>query len=281
VIRRGALERALLAWFDARGRALDVRAARTPWEVLVIEVMSHQTQIERVGSYWRTFVERWPNPAALAAASTGEVLAAWAGLGYNRRALALREAARAIVADHGGEVPADVTALEALAGIGPYTARAVAATAFGRPLAPVDVNVRRVVGRLIGGSPDRATVQAEADRLVSRLDPRRWVSAVMDLAATVCTRRAPRCQACPVARSCASRGTAGDATLRRATKPFEHTNRWLRGRILARVREAGDRGWVSFAGPIGSHAPERVRSALAALAAEGFIEHDGDRARIA
>jgi A/G-specific adenine glycosylase len=278
--RRSTVERALFVWFDANGRALDVRAAVSPWEVLVLEVMSQQTQIDRVGPFWRAFIDRWPTAAALAEAPTHDLLAAWAGLGYNRRALALREAARTIVRDHGGEVPSDPDALVALPGVGPYTARAVAATAFGRPVAPVDVNVGRVVRRLAGISSGRQAIQAEADALISRSDPRRWVSAVMDLAATICTRRDPRCDDCPVAAECASRGSAGDVPPRRDRARFESTNRWLRGRILARLREAGPGAWTVLDRPIGDHPVERVDAAVAALAAEGFLERDGDRARI-
>jgi A/G-specific adenine glycosylase len=275
------LERALLDWFDAHGRTLDVREAETPWEILVLEVMSQQTQIDRVGPYWRAFVGRWPTPEALATASTHDLLGAWAGLGYNRRALALREAARAIVRDHGGEVPDDPAVLTALPGIGPYTARAVAATAFGRPVAPVDVNVGRVVRRIAGIARGRPAIQAAADELISRDDPRRWVSAVMDLASTICTRRNPRCSACPVADWCASRGTGGDASAANPNQGrFESTNRWLRGRILARLREARPGAWITFEDPIGPHPSSSVKAALAALAGEGFLELDGSRARI-
>jgi A/G-specific adenine glycosylase len=279
--RRRAIERALFAWFDAHGRTLDVRTAQTPWEVLVLEVMSQQTQIDRVGPFWRVFVARWPTPSALAEAPTHDLLATWAGLGYNRRALALREAARTIARDHGGEVPSDPDALVGLPGVGPYTARAVAATAFGRPVAPVDVNVGRVVRRLAGIAEGRRAIQAAADALISRDDPRRWVSSVMDLAVTTCTRRMPRCDECPVASLCASRGTAGDVPVRRDEARFEATNRWLRGRILATLRDAGAGAWTSFDGAIGDHAADRVAAALAELAAEGFVERDGERARIA
>jgi A/G-specific adenine glycosylase len=280
-----ALDRALGAWFRASGRVLDVREATTPWQVLVAEVMSQQTQIARVGPYWRRFVERWPTPAALAGASTRDVLAAWAGLGYNRRPLALRDAARRIVADGGGEVPRDLTALEALPGVGQYTARAVAVAAFGQSVAPVDVNVRRVVGRLSGsggaGAGVAADVQTEADRLISRDHPAAWVHAVMDLAATICTRRAPACGACPVAEQCASRGTPGEAPSRRAGVPaFESSNRWLRGRILGRLRDAEPGTWVSFAAPLGRHGVDAVRAALGDLTVEGFLERDGDRVRL-
>ena len=144
--------RRLFRWHDSAAAPSPSGEAATPWQVLVAEVMSQQTGIERVGPAWRRFIERWPTPADLAAAGTHELLAAWAGLGYNRRALALREAARAIVADHGGRVPATVEALERLPGVGPYTARAVAAAAFGVPVAPLDVNTRRVVSRVLGVS---------------------------------------------------------------------------------------------------------------------------------
>jgi A/G-specific adenine glycosylase len=280
-----ALDRALGAWFRASGRELDVRSATTPWAVLVAEVMSQQTQIARVGPYWRRFVERWPTPAALARASTRDVLEAWAGLGYNRRPLALRDAARRIVAEHGGEVPCDLVALDALPGVGRYTARAVAVAAFGQAVAPVDVNVRRVVGRLSGsggaGAGVAPDIQAEADRLISRDHPAAWVHAVMDLAATICTRRAPACGSCPVAELCASRGTPGEASARRTGVPaFESSNRWLRGRILGRLRDAEQGAWVSFGEPLGRHDVGAVRAALAGLAAEGFLEQREDRARL-
>ena len=275
---------ALIAWFRRSGRALDVRATSDPWAVLVAETMSQQTQIARVGPYWRRFLERWPSPASFATAPTRDLLEAWAGLGYNRRALALRDAARRIVAEHGGTVPADVEALEALPGVGPYTARAVAASAFAIPVAPLDVNVRRVISRLTGERSPRA-IQADGDRLIAacRSGPASWVHAVMDLAATVCTRRSPHCADCPIAASCRSRGTAGDETANRGGAPspaFERTNRWLRGRIVARAREAAFGAWIVFDAPIGDHDAEAVRRAVDDLAAEGFLETDGGQARL-
>ena len=290
-----ALDRELAAWFAATGRVLEVRAARTPWQILVVEVMSQQTQIERVGPYWQRFIERWPTPALFATATTREVLDAWAGLGYNRRPLALRDAARRIVAEFGGEVPSNVETLEALPGVGRYTARAVAASAFGQPVAPVDVNVRRVIGRLAG--VDRLhDVQAEADRCISRDHPAAWIHAVMDLAVTVCVRRAPECDTCPVATHCASRGTPGEppsadrarAThrlgasrdARSASETFEASNRWLRGRILRLVRAEEPGTWLEFTAPLGEHAVGAVHAALAELESEGFLERDGDRARL-
>jgi A/G-specific adenine glycosylase len=280
-LARRPLNRALLAWHGLASRSLPVREAATPWAVLVVEVMSQQTQIERVGPAWRAFVERWPSPTDLAAATTPELLRAWAGLGYNRRALALRDAARAIVDEHGGAVPSSVDELERLPGIGPYTARAVAAVAFGRPIAPVDVNVRRVIGRVVCGTPSPAAVQVAAVGLVDRRDPRGWVNAVMDLAATVCVRRSPSCGTCPVAAWCASRGIAGDDPPARAPRqPFPETSRWLRGRVLAALRDAPDGTWTVVPDRIGDHGADAVAGAIRNLEAEGFLELRDGRARI-
>lgn len=278
--RPRALKTALLRWQASSGRTLEARAATSPWDVLVVEVMSQQTQIERVGRRWRSFVERWPDPAALSRAGTHDLLAEWAGLGYNRRALALRETARRIVRDHDGAVPEDLDALVALPGIGPYTARAILATAFGRPVAPVDVNVRRVVTRMHGGKVATGRIQAAADSMVTRRDPKRWVWAVMDLAATVCSRRAPRCSECPIREACASAGTVGEEPIAGAGTSFESTNRWLRGQVLARLRAAGPGAWIPFAGPIGTHGTTAVSTALTALEAEGFLEREGMLARL-
>lgn len=268
----------LRAWATANRRPLAIRAAADPWAVLVIEVMSQQTRIDRVEARAPGFLARWPSAAALAAASTREVLESWAGLGYNRRALALRGAAREIVERHDGRVPSSVEALEALPGIGPYTARAIAASAFGIPVAPLDVNVRRVTRRFAGaGIPPRA-LQAFGDALVWADDPRGWVEAVMDLAVAVCTPADPDCDACPLASGCASRGIAGDAPRPRArpSTSFPATRRWLRGELLRRARDVPDGEWLALDEPVGPHAVHAVREAGAALVSESFLEtHPG------
>ena len=219
-VSRRSLNSRLFRWHRARRRPLLIREAADPWQVLVAEVMSQQTGIERVGPAWRRFVERWPTPADLAEAGTHELLAAWSGLGYNRRALALRECARTIVANNDGCVPATVAELESLPGIGPYTARAVAASAFGVPVAPLDVNVRRVVARLLGVPSSSAGLQAAADALVSRDQPGRWLDAVMDLASATCSPRAPSCETCPLATLCASRGIVVAVEPKATAVPF-------------------------------------------------------------
>jgi A/G-specific adenine glycosylase len=225
-------------------------------------------------------VDAWPSPDLLAGAPTRDLLAAWAGLGYNRRALALREAARRIRDEHDGEVPRDVEALEALPGIGPYTARAVAAIAFGAAVAPLDVNVRRVVTRVTGIDPHEKRLQAAADELVDRTDPRRWLNAVMDLASATCSKVDPRCVACPVADLCASRGMSADRLASRRSVPFPATTRWLRGRLVATVTHAPDGAWVALPDRLGVHDAFAVQAAARRLEAEGFLEIDDARVRI-
>jgi len=265
----------LFDWHDTARRELLIREASTPWEILVAEVMSHQTGIARVGPAWRRFVSSWPTPRALAGAPTPELLAAWSGLGYNRRALALREAARVITEQHDGHVPASVAALDALPGIGPYTARAVAASAFGAPVAPLDVNVRRVVSRVTGSA---GNLQDAADALVSPGEPRRWLDAVMDLATLVCT-PVPRCSDCPLADVCLSAGSVATPDSRAPSVHFPATRRWLRGRLVHLLTAAGGE-WVTLPDELGSHGPDAIGQAVAALAREGFAEVDAGRARI-
>jgi A/G-specific adenine glycosylase len=294
VADRQAISAALLGWYDRAGRRLAFRGSSDPYGVLVAEVMAQQTQVSRVELAWPAFMARFPTPATLAAASTSDVLRTWAGLGYNRRALGLQRAAGRMVERHQGRVPCSVAELEALPGVGPYTARAVAAIAFGVPVAAVDTNVRRVVGRLLRlageGSP-RLALQAAADGLV---DPERsadWTHAVMDLGATVCRTR-PICAACPISDWCATAATAqgraasrpgrrastvlGPAGDRRGpTRPsFPQTRRWLRGRIVAQLRETPPGRWQRLGGPLGDHSAAAVQEALLALERDGLVERD-------
>jgi A/G-specific adenine glycosylase len=273
----------LFRWHATARRPLEIREAADPWQVLVAEVMSQQTGIERVGPAWRRFVDRWPAPADLAAAGTHELLAAWAGLGYNRRALALREAAQVIVRDHAGSMPGTVAELERLPGVGPYTARAVAAAAFGVPVAPLDVNVRRVTSRVLGVPPVAAGLQAAADDLVSRREPGRWLDAVMDLAAAVCTPRVPRCDACPLGTMCASRSrTTVAVEVERKTRPvpFPATTRWLRGRLVTMLTGHPAGAWVELPDRLGTHDAAAIGAAAQDLEREGFLELRKRRARL-
>ncbi|HET7703662.1 MAG TPA: A/G-specific adenine glycosylase [Candidatus Limnocylindrales bacterium] len=283
---------AVLAWYDDRGRALAFRATRDPYAILVSEVMAQQTQISRVVEAWGRFLERFPTVAALAAATPADVLRAWQGMGYDRRALHLRRAAQAIVTEHGGQVPRDLAALERLPGVGPYTARAVASIAYGERVGAVDTNVRRVLGRVVAGGAatavTRRELQALADDAVDPDRPGDWTHAVMDVGATVCRPRAPRCEACPLVAWCrfaderptaeaASEASAPPPTeraTRPAPAPFPATTRWLRGRIVDRLRAATGAEWTSIEVPIGEHDAAAIGRSLAALARDGVVELD-------
>jgi A/G-specific adenine glycosylase len=277
----GEVHAAVFDWYAANGRDLAFRQTRDPWAVLVSEVMAQQTQAARAAVAWERFIARFPMPAALADSSPADVIRAWHGLGYNRRAVALRNAAIRIVEDHGGRVPDSLEALQALPGIGPYTARAVLAFAFGRPVAPLDTNVRRVLARAFGPLPAGARAsQAAADGYVPPADPAAWSHALMDIGATICVARNPKCDACPLRDLCrlrASGARASDALpIRRAGQhpnaQFSSTTRWLRGRILDRLRDAPDRAWVTFERPIGSHSLDAVTSQLSRMLADGLLE---------
>jgi A/G-specific adenine glycosylase len=237
----------IVDWYAGAARNLPWRAPGTdPWAVLVSEVMLQQTPVARVEPVWRQWLARWPTPADLAAASPAEVIRAWGKLGYPRRALRLREAAVAVTERHGGVVPADVAELEALPGIGTYTARAVACFGYGRRQPVVDTNVRRVVARLVHGraeaAPARAADLVDIAALAPEDDDRavRFSVAVMELGALVCVAGTPRCGACPVRDRCAWRragSPAHDGPPRRVQK-FAGTDRQVRGRLLDVLRTA-------------------------------------------
>lgn len=276
-----ALRDAVLDWYDATGRELAFRATTDPYAVLVSELMAQQTQATRAAEAWTSWMARFPSVEALASAPVADVLRAWAGLGYNRRAVHLHRAAQAIVAEHGGRVPASVEALEALPGVGPYTARAVAAIAFGEPVGAVDVNVKRVLGRIVAGGADglsAPSMQAVADAAVPRDRAGDWTHALMDVGQRVCRPRRPNCADCPAIAWCAYAAGVRPAAVvtdartgtRRPEPAFESTNRWLRGRIVERARDAV--GWTRFDGAIGAHGPGAVRAAVLALARDGLLD---------
>jgi A/G-specific adenine glycosylase len=283
-----AARAAILAWFDARGRTFPFRSIGDPWAIFVSEAMAQQTQISRASAKWTALMARFPTVEALAAATPADVLREWRGLGYNRRALNLQRAARVIVEQHGGRVPDDLAALERLPGVGPYTARAVAALAFGRRVGAVDTNVRRVLGRMIGGldAPPAAELQAIADASVPAARPGDWTHALMDVGATVCRPSRPDCPACPARRWCRFAEAVVEppqpARAARLSSPrFTASSRWLRGRLLDLLRDADGPAWVRIAGPVGEHDPAAVEVALAAMAADGLVERDAADPRLA
>lgn len=274
---------ALLGWYDRTARDLPWRRPGvTAWQILMSEIMLQQTPVVRVEPIWRVWVERWPVPSAMAAASPGEVLRAWGKLGYPRRALRLHECAQVLAAHHGDEVPDDVDALLGLPGIGAYTARAVACFAYGRRVPVVDTNVRRVVARAVhgrseAGNPASRDLRETEALLPIRVDrAARFSAALMELGATVCTARAPGCERCPLPR-CAwvSAGRPVTESTRR-TQKYEGTDRQARGRLMDVLRAAHgpvervrlDLAWTRDPG-------QRDR-ALDSLLVDGLIEQTAD-----
>ena len=232
----------LLDWYDREQRDLPWRRPGvSAWQILVSEFMLQQTPVARVEPIWRDWIARWPTPSATAAASQAHVLRAWGKLGYPRRAKRLHECATTIATDHGDEVPDDVDTLLTLPGVGVYTARAVACFAYGRRVPVVDTNVRRVVARAVHGRADSpASVRDLAD--VEALLPNderapRFSVAVMELGATVCTARSPKCGICPLG-SCAWRSAGYPPATKPARRPqrFTGTDRQVRGRLLDVLR---------------------------------------------
>jgi A/G-specific adenine glycosylase len=226
----------LLTWYDRVRRPLPWRATKDPYALLVSEVMLQQTQAQRVVPYYEAFLDAFPDPHALAAAAPGDVLKVWSGLGYNRRALALQQAARRVAA-HGW--PADLTELP---GVGPYTAAAVGSFAWDRQEVAIDTNVRRVLERFDGVAHGPAALARRAGALVPEGQAAAFNQAMMELGATVCRPRAPQCPQCPVQSGCAThaRGGPAEAPRRRGAARFEDTDRFARGRVVAAL-VAGER----------------------------------------
>ena len=232
---------ALLAWYEAHARVLPWRAPPgtpppDPYRVWLSEVMLQQTQVVTVIPYFEHFTTRWPDFASLAAADEGELMAAWAGLGYYARARNLIACARAVVRDHGGRLPSDEAALRRLPGFGPYTAAAVAAIAFGRRAVVVDGNVERVVSRLFAVETPlpmaRGELRALADAMTPATRAGDFAQAMMDLGATICTPRRADCASCPIAVHCRAYAQGAVATyprkLAKAARPVRHgTIFWL------------------------------------------------------
>ncbi len=212
----GRLRGALLRWYGQHRRHLPWRETCDPYRIWLSEIMLQQTRVAAVVDHYRIFLERFPNVDALAAASEDAVLAAWSGLGYYRRARLLHQCAKELVQKHGGSFPPNSEALLALPGIGRYTAAAIASIAFAEPAAVVDGNVERVLQRLTGVNLTTPQTWQHAQALLANSRPGDFNQAMMELGATVCLPRAPRCPMCPVRKWCATRGEA------RRTASMEH-----------------------------------------------------------
>jgi len=277
------LHDAVLDWFAQNARELPWRNGASAWGVMVSEFMLQQTPVARVLPIFAEWMERWPTPAALAVEPSGEAVRAWGRLGYPRRALRLHAAAVVIVAEHGGDVPADHDKLLALPGVGSYTAAAISSFAFDQRHVVLDTNVRRVFARVRDGvalpSPSLTAAEREAalQLLPDFSEASRWAAGTMELGAVVCTARSPRCEQCPVREQCRWRALGYPVYdgPKRSTQTYDGTDRQCRGRILQLLRDAH--------GPVGKTAidrvwdkPEQRERSLDGLVADGLVELVGE-----
>jgi len=285
-----AVRRALVDWYEAGHRDYPWRRTEDPYEILVSEVMSQQTQLDRVVAAWRDFLERWPTVADLAAADRGDVVAFWTdhSLGYNNRAKYLHEAARQITEERDGEWPRDPDGLSELMGVGPYTANAVASFAFNNGDAVVDTNVKRVLYRAFDVPDDDDAFETVANALVPDGESRVWNNAVMELGGVACG-KTPACdaEACPWREWCHAYET-GDFTAPDVPEQpdFEGSRRQFRGRIVRALSnhdeltldELGPKIRVDYS-PDGEHGREWLEGLLTDLADDGLldVEESGDR----
>ncbi|HEX2857631.1 MAG TPA: A/G-specific adenine glycosylase [Propionibacteriaceae bacterium] len=285
------------AWFGEHARDLPWRRPGTsPWGVVVSEIMAQQTPVSRVVEPWTMWMDRWPSPAHLAGEPPGAAVAAWGRLGYPRRALRLHAAATRIVEAHGGEVPADLAALESLPGFGRYTAAAVFSFAFGGRAPVLDTNVRRVLARVEDAAefpPTSASVGEwrRAAEWVGVLEgtpgapePALWAVASMELGALVCTARTPACSLCPLQSDCAwlAAGRPAYAGPPRRTQAWYGTDRQCRGVLLDIVRRADAGGLAVDASQLlaGWADADQARRCLEGLAADGLVRVGPDGVRL-
>ena len=272
----------LLGWYDREQRDLAWRRPGvTAWQILVSEFMLQQTPVARVEPIWRDWIARWPTPSATAAASAADILRAWGKLGYPRRAKRLHECATVIANHYDDQVPDDVDVLLTLPGVGAYTARAIACFAYRKPVPVVDTNVRRVVARVAYGRADSPASSRDLKDVASLLpndaDAPRFSVALMELGATVCTARSPRCGLCPLS-ACAWRSAGFPPATTPARRPqrYAGTDRQVRGRLLDVLRACAgpvtraqlDVAWTS-------DTAQRDR-ALDSLLIDGLVEQTVD-----
>ncbi|MBK6291319.1 MAG: A/G-specific adenine glycosylase [Ignavibacteria bacterium] len=290
--------RSLLRWYRANGREFPWRTATVdPYVVLVSETMLQQTQASRVAEALPRFLERYPSIGSLAKAGNGEIIRQWKGMGYNSRAMRLRDAAKAVVRDHNGVIPSSPEILLSLPGVGPYTSAAVACFAFNKRVVVLDVNVRRVYSRLVKRQTYTTDVEPDevlipfATSVIPQRRSAQWHHAVMDLGATICTARAPRCTMCPLADLCPSNDVLLAATRSRKQEPeFRgEPQRIWRGRFIEVLR--GQKPHVSIRparlftlaaqSPLSSHEEEWFTAVLSRLETDGLIVQTGRGVRLA
>jgi A/G-specific adenine glycosylase len=296
----------LIAWFEANGRDLPWRRTRDPYRILVSEIMLQQTQVDRVKGKWEAFLAQFPTVEALAAAPPGDVIRAWAGLGYNRRALNLQRTAQAVLRDWNGSFPTTPAQLKTLPGIGPYTAGAVACFAFERDVAFMDTNIKRVLQRVWVGPDDAPAAERDLLAIAQAAVPANggwtWNQAIMELGALICTAAKPRCQICPLRSECRAYAAwcAADeavftyqparSVLKKVAErsaPFTNTPRYFRGRIVDVLRQQAPGAWLSL-GQLGAqiksdwHDEDKnwLLQLVRGLATDGLVALDADEQHV-
>jgi A/G-specific adenine glycosylase len=310
MVHLAKIQAALLEWFAISRRELPWRHTRDPYRIMVSEIMLQQTQVDRVLPKYKAFLDAFPTLEALACAPTADVIRAWAGLGYNRRAVNMQRAARAVVEQYGGQFPRDIAALLRLPGIGPYTAGAIACFAFEQDVAFMDTNIRRVIQRLFVG-PEESLVAGEAQLLgiaETAVPPGQgwaWNQAVMELGALICTATAPACWRCPLQGHCRayaarraadeqifSNGTPPDPRRQRRVAerreaPYAGSSRFYRGRVVDVLRQVApgqamplrELG-VQLKDGFSSNDMPWLCALVEGLARDGLVALEDDRARL-
>jgi A/G-specific adenine glycosylase len=273
----------ILEWFDQNQRDLPWRKTDA-WGVMVSEFMLQQTPVNRVLPKWHEWMERWPDPASLAAAKKSDVIAAWGRLGYPRRALRLYESAKVIAAEHKNLVPRAPEVLRSLPGVGDYTAAAIAAFAYGDSTLVLDINIRRFFARVYDGvespssSPSQYERKIRAELIPS--DGAKWAAATMEFGALICTARSPLCEECPVKRSCAWRAAGYPKSEKKSsTQGWHGTDRKCRGTIVQALRENSKATKAALYKLWDNN--EQVDKALKTLIADGLIETTGKSFKLA
>jgi A/G-specific adenine glycosylase len=286
------LQRNILHWYKLHGRTLPWRGIKDPYRILISEIMLQQTQVSRVLEKYPRFLKRFPTMRALASSAQRHVVIRWQGMGYNNRAVRLHKLAGLVVSDNAGKLPAQYESLRALPGIGRYTANAILSSAFHKPVPVVDINVRRVLSRILWRMrslrdlKEEVTIWKAAETILPRRSAYRWNQALMDLGATVCTSRAPLCHECPARSVCASAHSMvrTDAKLpRREPSRKGIPNRIYRGKIIQflRMKDPLPLNLRTIAGHLQKRAgkPDKIwlQSLLRSLEKDGLIRFQSSR----